>query len=78
LAEDPTESRVRFGAEISEYLDRLPKIFNKSDSWAFRAKNFQAFELGLDWTRFVKEEITGIGNRALGTIRNTSMARSMS
>jgi len=57
LAEDPSESRVRFGAEISEYLDRLPKIFNKSDSWAFRAKNFQAFELGLDWTRDDKKYV---------------------
>ena len=33
---------------IEEFLDLLPQVFNNSHTRNFRAKNYQAFEMGLD------------------------------
>ena len=34
--------------EIEDFIDLLPQVFNKTHSRNFRAKNYQAFEMGLD------------------------------
>ena len=39
----------KFGATPNELLDVLDKVYDPSSDWAFRAKNFQAFELGLNY-----------------------------
>jgi len=33
---------------IEEFLDLLPQVFNGSHTRNFRAKNYQAFEFGID------------------------------
>ena len=33
---------------ITEFLDKLPDVFDPTISRNFRAKNYQSFELGLD------------------------------
>jgi galactosylceramide sulfotransferase len=49
---------LKFGVSPNEFLDRLPEIFNKDTHWSFRAKNFQAFEFGLDNDRDDAEYLT--------------------
>ena len=39
----------KFGATPNELLDVLDQVYDSRTNWAFRAKNFQAFELGLDY-----------------------------
>ena len=33
---------------IEEFLEKLPQVFNATHTRNFRAKNYQAFEMGLD------------------------------
>ena len=39
----------KFGATPNELLDVLDQVYDPKTDWAFRAKNFQAFELGFDY-----------------------------
>ena len=50
---------LKFGVSPNEFLEQLPRIFHESVPWSFRAKNFQAFEFGLDNNRDDPEYVRG-------------------
>ena len=43
------EFQYKFGVTPNEVLDVLDDVYDGETDWAFRAKNFQAFELGFDY-----------------------------
>jgi len=46
--------------EIEEFLDLLPSVFNASHTRNFRAKNYQAFEMGMDHLNDDDDYINGM------------------
>jgi len=58
------EFQYKFGVTPNEVLDVLDDVYDGETDWAFRAKNFQAFELGFDYeetdTNYIKSKIQSI------------------
>ena len=60
---------LKFGVSSNDFLEMLPEAFSAEIPWSFRAKNFQAFELGLDNLNQSPKYISG----AVETIQNLKL-----
>ena len=68
---------------IEEFLDMLPSIFNATHTRNFRAKNYQAFEFGLDHLNddesYINHELERLDKQFdLETVKNKKILRSES
>ena len=63
---------------VEEFPDLLPDVFDESHTRNFRAKNYQAFEFGLDHLNdddeYIKRELQRLDEQFdLGLVRNVSL-----
>ena len=53
----------RLNVTVGDFLEQLDKKFDPEVNWIFRTRNFQAFELGLDYMNdsqeYLREQIKG-------------------